>query len=949
MSFSSTSLRHVAAFLLGIVGLNSAFVNAHEHHQEDVGPYEQNFLNEELIDRALWFHIGIQILCWGILFPAGMVLGITRSRFHVPLQTLTIVLSLVGNSLGHHHGGRSFHMTAHAHFAGYLWWYMISQAVCGVFLRMHVMEGTFVRRSVVAVHGIIGKSFPLVGWVQMLFGGIAANGFCFGEHFGQCLAHFIMGSGFIAYAAILLLMLRVGAGWLARRNVSQEFLDSWVIMLWGIVNTLTMHNFLKPGQSSWTHKDLQHTMLGVLWWAGGALGIFLGRNGKRNVLPALVIGMTGYAMGLHGQALEFSTRVHQLFGGALMAAGAARVIEICFVLRDAPTPPVTDTTGPSSFQHLTPFLLVLSGLTFLSATEEQMQWVAGSPMDSTTYSLVLFSGSFAIYLVGVSLVDLYERQIRSKTTAQAIGVERVEDLEGNGLVRLNTPERPQKLFGIPLPGALVKLVDFARRLEDGGNASRGHGRDRGHLRSETADYEAMPLTSSRESADVRSDSMEMEMRREAERGRQDGTGQGTAASDETVFELGEEDDGQDESYRDLFYADALALARELDEIVKTTGKTVGPFHGVPISIKDHFDIAGTELTMGYVSYLGRISERDSALVALLRDAGAIFYVRTNVPQTLMKGETDNQLFGRTRNPYNTDLIPGWSSGGEVLRWLTASACRSHLCRAPTSGAPSGSLRQSAGSAPSALLPAYGHGTISLLGQEFVLSVAAPMARSLSSCTQLPKAVFNANPANYDATFLPFPFRKNSFTEVAGRKKLAFGVMRTDHNVTPTTPIARALEMTVEKLVKAGHEPIEFDMKDFKDAFALSIAFFVADGGEDFRQTRTTIDEPLIEGVSIEPNSQKTVHELWGVNRLKDAYQQNFLAKWLKRMFNLLDVPAIVLPVTKVDPAVDKPNSNFKPVSEMDQAYQDAFQLVGRRWADEELLGIGEMVAKILGV
>lgn len=107
--------------------------------------------------------------------------------------------------------------------------------------------------------------------------------------------------------------------------------------------------------------------------------------------------MTGYAMANHGQHLEFSTNIHKLFGWSLMAAGFCRVVEICFVLRDAPTPDLSDEEAehagdgpqrPKAFQHLTPFLLVLSGLTFLSATEEQMQWVAGSGMDSTTYGNV---------------------------------------------------------------------------------------------------------------------------------------------------------------------------------------------------------------------------------------------------------------------------------------------------------------------------------------------------------------------------------------------------------------------------------------------------------------------------------------------------------------------------------------------------------------------------------
>ncbi|BGP16426.1 hypothetical protein JCM10213_004018 [Rhodosporidiobolus nylandii] len=534
--------------LLALAGSASA----HEHHEEEVGPYEHNFTNEEPMDSVLKWHIGIQILCWGILFPAGMVLGITRSRFHVPLQSVTIVLTLCGNYLGHHHAGRSFHMTAHAHAAGYLRWYLVLQTLFGVFLKLHIMEGTVLRRSVVVAHGVVGKSFPLVGWTQMLFGGIAANGFCFGEHFGQCLAHFIMGSGFIAYACILLIMLRVGAGWLARRKVSQEYLDSWVIMVWGIINTFTEHNFLKPGQSAWTHKDLQHTSLGVLWWAGGALGIFLGRKGKRNVVPAIIIAMTGYAMANHGQSLEFSTDVHKFFGASLMAAGAARVVEVCFVLKDAPTPEVTSTTGPKAFQHLTPFFLTLSGLSFLSATEEQMQWLAGSVMDSTTYSILLFSGAFAIYLVGVAIVDLYESQMAAKSTAAAVGVEQVQDLEGgvSGSMRLRSPTpTPQRLFGIPLPSALVKLVDFARQLESTAPShSSQRQRERGHLRSETADYEAMPLTASRESADVRQDSIEMTRTGSGGRGRHSG-GSGTIASDETVFEIGE-DDGGDSYWRE---------------------------------------------------------------------------------------------------------------------------------------------------------------------------------------------------------------------------------------------------------------------------------------------------------------------------------------------------------------------------------------------------------------
>lgn len=66
----------------------------------------------------------------------------------------------------------------------------------------------------------------------MLFGVATALGFCRGGNLGQCAAHYIMGSAFIGYAAILVIMLNLGGNWLAKVGCSQEMLDSSVIMVW---------------------------------------------------------------------------------------------------------------------------------------------------------------------------------------------------------------------------------------------------------------------------------------------------------------------------------------------------------------------------------------------------------------------------------------------------------------------------------------------------------------------------------------------------------------------------------------------------------------------------------------------------------------------------------------------------------------------------------------------
>jgi hypothetical protein len=234
---------------------------------------------------------------------------------------------------------------------------LVIQVVFGIYLKLHLERGFHgkIRKYFVLGHGISGKVLPIAAWVQMLLGGIASLGFCRADHLGQCLAHFIMGSAFIGYAICLTILLLVGQAWLRRTGRSQEFFDSAVIAAWGCVNTFTEHRW----GSAWAHNDIQHTTMGVIWWCAGLLGLWLSRKRdgrpKRNLIPAIVILLTGYAMSSHPQSLMISTMIHAIFGYTLMGAGVVRIIEISFVLKDKPTLS-EDGTDPNSFQYLTPFV-----------------------------------------------------------------------------------------------------------------------------------------------------------------------------------------------------------------------------------------------------------------------------------------------------------------------------------------------------------------------------------------------------------------------------------------------------------------------------------------------------------------------------------------------------------------------------------------------------------------
>jgi amidase len=170
-------------------------------------------------------------------------------------------------------------------------------------------------------------------------------------------------------------------------------------------------------------------------------------------------------------------------------------------------------------------------------------------------------------------------------------------------------------------------------------------------------------------------------------------------------------------------------------------------HGLPISVKEYIKLKGTTATSGLITWANDISDEDALIVKTFREQGAIFFVKTTNPQTLMALETDSNLFRRTMNPYSTTSTSGGSSGGE------SALLAMH-------GSPLGIGTDIGGSirVPSAFCGTYGfkptigrlpHSGLSGLheGMHNIVGVVGPLARSIEDLELFCIAALNTSPGN----------------------------------------------------------------------------------------------------------------------------------------------------------------------------------------------------------
>jgi amidase len=173
---------------------------------------------------------------------------------------------------------------------------------------------------------------------------------------------------------------------------------------------------------------------------------------------------------------------------------------------------------------------------------------------------------------------------------------------------------------------------------------------------------------------------------------------------------------------------ALEAAKSSDESL-ARGDRLGPLHGVPMTIKEAFDVAGLPTTWGVPEQRDNLAQNDATVVDHLKAAGAHFMGKTNVPLRLADWQSYNDIYGTTNNPWDTERSPGGSSGG------SAAALAAGLTGLEFGSDIGGSIRN-----PSHFCGVYGHkptyGIVSTLGHNPLgvvsapdLNVVGPMGRS----------------------------------------------------------------------------------------------------------------------------------------------------------------------------------------------------------------------------
>ncbi|XP_025909483.1 fatty-acid amide hydrolase 1-like [Nothoprocta perdicaria] len=393
----------------------------------------------------------------------------------------------------------------------------------------------------------------------------------------------------------------------------------------------------------------------------------------------------------------------------------------------------------------------------------------------------------------------------------------------------------------------------------------------------------------------------------------------------------------------------------------------GLLFGVPVSIKDSINCQGYDSTIGFASNINKPAAEDSVLVQVLKRQGAIPFVKTNVPQSLISYDCNNVIFGQTLNPTLYTRTSGGSSGGEGA---LIGGGGSILGFGTDLG---GSLRLPAAFCGICALKPTGNrlskrGTISgIPGQKSVVAAVGPMAKKVETLALAMRALLCEDMFNLDSTVPPLPFNEEVYSST---KPLRIGYYETDFFTMPSPSMRRAVREMKQLLEDAGHTLVPFELDNINYyIFNLCVRGLFADGGSSFckkfkgelvqgnmglllwmartpdwlKTVLSWITKPFMPRFSsmLRNSRVNTVEDLWSLHYEIEESCHKFIAQWKKLnldvmlcpvlgpalpvgypgklavatsytiLYNCLDFPAGVVPVTTVTDEDEDEMENYK--------------------------------------
>ena len=235
-----------------------------------------------------------------------------------------------------------------------------------------------------------------------------------------------------------------------------------------------------------------------------------------------------------------------------------------------------------------------------------------------------------------------------------------------------------------------------------------------------------------------------------------------------VFDQIEKKDGKIHAYLDTYKKEAYARAKQVEKGI-AEGIYTGPLAGVPVAVKDNICIKGKKTTCASKILENFVPQYNAEVIDRLEAAGMVIIGKTNMDEFAMGSTTETSAYGITRNPWNTEHVPGGSSGGSCA---AVAAGEAFLALGSDTG---GSIRQpSSFCGVTGLKPTYG--TVSrygLVAYASSLDQIGPVGRDVADCAALLEVIAGHDPK--DATSMSgedTDFSKDLSDRIVGMK---FGV------------------------------------------------------------------------------------------------------------------------------------------------------------------------------